>query len=189
MLIEAAIKRVNSLPDRWVRVEQIRRVPRGLELFIAVHKGRRGRRVDAWRIRCLGIRDFQITDFDGGGLAIYPSTHPAARQYVARQARIRWSGCDHDEAILGVLCLAHREAVDDWIPIDRYIDIRDISEKEFVCQGPDFLMRVYAKALRALGAQVQVTLLRRKAETGRPKVLHFGSSAVIAARFVVQPES
>jgi hypothetical protein len=188
MLIEAAIKRVNSLPDHWVRVEQIRSVSQGLELLIAVYKGRRGRRVEVLRIRCFGIREFHITDVDGGGLAIYPSTHPAVRQYVARQARIRWSGCDHDEAILGALCLAHREAVDDWIPIDRYINIRDISEKQFVYRGPAFLMRVYAKALRALGAQVQITLLRHKAETGRPKVLHFGSSAVVAARFVVQPE-
>src|SRR5713226_7558805 len=62
MRIEDAIKRVHSSPDSWVRVEYIRTIPTGLELWIGVHEGRRGRKTEGWRIICLGVREFQIAD-------------------------------------------------------------------------------------------------------------------------------
>src|SRR5271166_5142473 len=140
MRIENAIQRIHSLPPSWVRVDQIQKIPTGLELSICVHKGRRGRPVEAWRIKCLGVLEFQISDVDGGGLALYSGTNPAARQFVARQVVLRWSGGDATSAI-GAICQAHTDAVDDWIPMDRYLDIRAIADQKFVCRGPVFLMR------------------------------------------------
>jgi hypothetical protein len=51
MRIEDAIKRIHSLPNGWVRVEQIRRIPTGLELCLGVYEGRQGRKAEAWRIK------------------------------------------------------------------------------------------------------------------------------------------
>ena len=93
MRIERAIESIRTLPSPggWVRVEQVRKTPGRLELCLGVHMEDRGRRkIGAWRVICLGVREAHIVDFDGGGLAIYPTTHPAARQYAARQAEVRW---------------------------------------------------------------------------------------------------
>jgi hypothetical protein len=89
---------------------------------------------------------------------------------------------------------------DDWIPFDRYLlmntpwngsdylpHFAPVSGTKFVCRGPDFLIRIYAKALEAIGEQVQVTVrsnLKRKAI--RPNVLHFGTSHVVAETFTAQ---
>ena len=143
--IENAIKRVHSSPDSWVRVEQVRKIPKGLELCLGVYEGRRGRKGEVWRIQCLGVREFRIDDVDGGGLALYSSTHPAARQFVARLAVLRW-GRSNAAAAIGALCHAHLETVDDWIPIDRYVDIRAIVKNKFVCRGPVFLLRAYVQS-------------------------------------------
>jgi|SRR5579872_4154885 len=184
MRIEDAIKRIHSLPNCWVRVEQIRRVPGGLELQLGVYKGRRGKKVNRWQVRCLGVREFQIPDVDGGGLALYSGSHPAARQFTARQAVLRWDGGD-DTATIGALWKAHRTAVDDWISFGHYVDIRAIAEKKFICRGPDFLMRAYANALRLAGAHPELRLRpKRRAKIVGPKVLHFGSSCVVACAFI-----
>ena len=184
MRIEDAIKRIHSLPKGWVRVEQIRRIPTGLELCIGVYQGRRGRSAESWRIRCLGVREFQIADVDGGGLALYSGTHPAARQFTARQAILHWSGCDA-AAAMGAVCQAHLDAAYDWIPIDRHADIWAIAGKKFVCRGPDFLLRAYAKRLRMIGAQPQLRLRQKsKPKKVRPRVLHFGASFVVATTFI-----
>jgi hypothetical protein len=189
MRIENAIKRIHSSPDSWVRVEEFRRIPKGLELCVGVYEGRLTRKAEAWRIRCRGVREFQIVDVDGGGLALCPGTHPAARQFLTRQCTLRWRGADH-AASIGTLCRAHVDAVDDWIPIDRYVDIKAISEKKFVCRGPEFLMRAYAKALRLIGAQPQLTLREKFRAKRKPlRVLHFGASYVVAAALSAEPRA
>jgi hypothetical protein len=189
MRIGNAVKRILSLPNGWVRVEQIRRIPTGLELCLGVHQGRRGRRAASWQIRCLGVREFQIADVDGGGLALYSGIHPAARQFTARQAILRWSGCDA-AAAMGAVCQAHIDSVFDWIPVDRYVDIWAIAGKKFVCRGPDFLLRAYAKRLRLIGAQSQLRLrAKRKSKKVPPRVLHFGNSFVVAITFIAQPQA
>lgn len=185
MRIENVITQYQALQDGWVRINQIRRIPRGLEICLALHASRRGRRVEAWKIGCLGVREFWISDVDGGGLALYSSMHPAARQYTARKVRLRWSGCEDVVAMVGSIAKAHWDAVDDWIPFD-YLTARAIERKEFVCQGPDFLMHAYAKALRALGARIRLVPLKQKPPATRPRVLHTGSSAIVADRFLVE---
>jgi hypothetical protein len=194
MLIEDAVKSMTSVPGGWVRVEKVRRLAGGVEISFAVHKGKRGRRIDAWSFGCLGLLEADITDLDGGGIAVDDCTHPAARQYVARQGELRWR-CDGDETVaLGVLYQAHVETVDDWIPFDRYAYPTRMSEYAFDrrghdlwVRGPDFLLRAYAKALRARGEHPRLILRAGgRPKSVQPKVLHFGESYVVAATFAAQ---
>jgi hypothetical protein len=48
MLLKNAIKRILAVPDGWVRVEQVRNIPGGLELCLAIHRGKRDETVAAW---------------------------------------------------------------------------------------------------------------------------------------------
>jgi hypothetical protein len=189
MTIETAIKLIHSAPDAWVRVEQTRRTPRGLELSFGIYRGKRGRKIDSWSVSCLGVREAKITALDGGGLRLYPSTHPTALRYSARKAELRWSGIPDKAAVIGALYLAHIAATDDWIPFDEVVSV-DISESRVICRGPDFLMRAYAKSFRARGERVRVISRGvRRAKSIRLKVLHFGSSYVAAAVFTAQPQT
>lgn len=185
MRIEKAIELIVGSADSWVRLEEVRKVSRGLVLSFGIHKGRRGKRVDAWRITCSEVHEANITALDGGGLALYSSTHPAARECVAPRAEVRWSGTSDEAVLIGTLYKAHTEAVDDWIPFDWYSGIQAVSKDKFVCRGPDFLMRAYAKALGSIGKQPQV-ILRRKRTTVRPRVLHFGDSYIVANTFIAE---
>ena len=151
-------------------------------LLFGVHKGHRGRRIDAWLVRCREVRDAVITALDGGGLALYPASHAAARVLIARQAEVRWHGPIEE---IMTLYRAHIEAVDDWIPFD-YSSVQAIGEGTFSCRGPDFLMRAYAKALRAIGKRPRIVLGRDRSKAIRPKVLHFGDSYVVANRFTAE---
>lgn len=202
MLIRKAVKLANEAPNSWVRVGRIRRIPGGLELFFSIHDGKRGRKFDGWNVRCQGVREFKITDIDGGGLALYPSSHPAARQYVAPRAELRWSRTCDEAKVLAALYVSHVELVDDWIDFNDYLLVgtpwngsshlphfAPVSGTNFVCRGPEFLLRAYAKSLKAIGEQVKVTLRDRpKSKSIRPKVLHFGTSYVVADTFEAQRE-
>ncbi len=184
MTLANVIKFIDQMPDSWVRVEHIRKISNGLELCFGIHKGKSGRKTDSWSVTCLGVRELHVTDLDGGGLRLYSNTHPAARQYSARTVELRWTGISDQTAAIGALYGAHTDLTDDWIPFDRYADIRAISSGKFICRGPDALMRAYAKALRAKGGRVKVTIRgTSKAKLARPKVLHFGESFVISDAF------
>jgi hypothetical protein len=179
MLIQKAVKLINLIPYGWVRVDEVRKTSAGLDLYLSVHKDKRGRKLDAWIVRSRGVHEANITDFDGGGLAVYGHSHEAARQYTARQAQLRWPRSSNEAEVLAALYRAHVELVDDWIPFDRYLLIHTpwiapsfapSSGDRFICEGPDFLIRAYAKALRSVCEQVQVTLRRRSKHTSiRPK--------------------
>jgi hypothetical protein len=94
------------------------------------------------------------------------------------------------------------ETVDDWIPFDDYLfvntpwngtsfcpDFAPVSGSNFICRGPDFLLRAYGKALEAIGEPVRLTLCGApRSKSIRPKVLHFGTSYVVADEFVAQRE-
>lgn len=197
MLILSAIKLVHSIPDSWVRVERVRRISGGLEVFFSIHKGQRGKRVDGWSVTCSRVHEAKITAVDGGGLRVYPATHPAARQYVARRAELRWPRTCDEAKVLLALYRAHTRAAVGWIPFDRYLSIETpwtgtsfqphfapVSGNNFVCRGPDFLVRAYAKALEAIGERIHLTLRRfPKLKPRQPKVLHFGGSYVVADIF------
>jgi hypothetical protein len=197
MIIQNAVKLIYSIEDSWVRLDQFRRIPGGIELSFSIHRGKQGKKVDGWKVNCRGIHEAQITDLDGGGMALYSSSHPAARQYSARQAELRWPSNCEESKVLDALFRAHVAESDDWIPFDRYLfrwhgtastpTLAPVSRNKFVCRGPDFLIRTYAKALKAIGEQVQVTIRSNpKRKATRPRVLHFGESYVVADTFSAQ---
>jgi hypothetical protein len=194
MRIERAIESIHALPapGGWARLENVFKAHGGLELYFTIHKEDRGRgKIGGWNITCQGVREAQITDFDGGGLAVYGPTHPAARQYLARRAELRWLGDRDRPQLVGVLYQAHNDAVNDWIPFDRYVSIRTVSADRCVLRGPHFLLRTYAGALRSQGVESQLTLRTRvkaKAAT-KLRVLHFGASFVVAAGFQAERRS
>src|SRR5438105_3163803 len=170
MVIWKAIKSIESISNGWVRLEHARRMSRGLDLCFSIHEGRRGKAADYWIVVCRGVHESNITDFDGGGLAVYPTSHPAARQYVARRAELRWPRGSDDVKVTVALQRAHVAAVDDWIPFDRYLLINTpwngtsflpsfapTSGANFICRGPDFLLYAYTKALKAAGVRAQFT--------------------------------
>jgi len=200
MLIQSAVKLVDTIPDSWLRVEHVRRISGGLEVCFSVHKGQRGKRVGRLSVACHRVHEAKITDMDGGGLSVYAGTHPAARQYVARRAELRWPRSSNEAQVYLALRRAHLRAVDDWIPFDRYLPIETywnatspqplftpVSGNSFVCRGPDFLVRTYANALEEIGERVQLTLRRvPKLRPTKPKVLHFGESFVVADSFTAE---
>ena len=192
MRIETAIQAVHSLPapNGWVRLEQVGKAPDHLELLFGIHnENRKRRKTGRLKIVCRGVREAHITDFDGGGLGLYPTSHPAARQYTSQQSEVRWISSVDKALVLGTLHQYHFNAVGDWIPFDRYVSLKAISKKKCIFRGPSFLMRVYAQALRASGESPHVT--RRKSahrKRGNLKVLHFGDSFVVAADFQVVSE-
>lgn len=120
MRIENVIASINRSADSWVRVEEVQLIPRGIVLSFGIHNGRRGRQVDAWRIRCAQVHLARITAWDGGGLALYSSRHPAAREFAARQTEVRWSGVSDESGLIVAFYKEHIKAVDDWIPFDSY---------------------------------------------------------------------
>lgn len=186
MRIEQAVRSINTMPDRWVRLERVRRLPGGLDLSFGIYRGRRGRRFGAWEVTCLKVHEATITAWDGGGLRLYSSSHPAAREFVAPQVELRWEGTMDEISVIGALSKAHATAVDDWIPFGSHASIRPLPKNKFALRGPDFLMRAYAKALRTLGCQPRLILRRGRRTAIRPKVLHFGNSFVVANAFIAK---
>jgi hypothetical protein len=195
MLVENAIKRILSVPDSWVRVEQVAKIRGGLKLCLGIHRGRRGKTAATWSIECLGVHEAKITDFDGGGLALYASHHPAAKQYIARWSELRWARDSNPAVVLATMYQAHIGVVHDWIPFEQYAlpnmpytrGFRPRSGKEFGCRGPGFLIRAYAQALRKSGVNVRVFPLKVGGKrSSRPRVLHFGTSYVVAEAFTAE---
>jgi hypothetical protein len=201
MLIEDAIALIYSpTTDGWGRLQQSRKTRSGLELTFSVHQSKRGKRVAGFVVLCRGVHEAKITNDDYGGMGIYPSDHPAARQYSARRAVLRWPSAGDQTKQIAALYRAHVEAVDDWISFDQYLlsyspyrrlepskTTAEPNGGKFVCNGPDFLLRAYAKALRSIGEQATLTIPKsQKAQRLRPKVLQFGSSYVVADAFSAQ---
>lgn len=197
MIIQRMVK-INLGSNRWVRVDDVRYIPAGLAVSFTVHHGKNGAKFASWSVTCRGVHEASITDFNGGGLAVYSSSHPAARQYIGSRAELRWSRACDEVKVLSALCKAHFDAVRGWIPLERYLFVvprprenrsqpcfRLASGNRFACLGPDFLLRIYAEALESIGVDVQLTV-RGKAKSIRPKVLHFGNSYVVANGFTAE---
>jgi hypothetical protein len=187
------LKFVLDRPDSWVRLAETswhtnRRVV--LRFEVAVGRGKTA--VGNWWVRAEGVREFAVCDADGGGIQLSVGSHPAVRQYTDRLSTLRFQGTVQDPArTISDLWMKHVEASDDWIPIDRYLPtpqrLQEILLKRAgtVCRGPAFLLRQYATALN--GPDTKTTLTRHRASAAvkkRVSVLHFGSSFVIAERFV-----
>ena len=109
-----------------------------------------------------------------------------------RTHELRWPLDSNLATVFTTLYGAHIEATDDWVPFERYVfpnmpytrGFESRAEKEYTCRGPAFLIRAYAKALRTKGETLRVIRLNIGGKgKGRPKVLHFGTSYVVAEDF------
>jgi hypothetical protein len=187
---ETAIREIQRTPGGWIHVEAIRKTRAGVVLSLDVRKGKRGATIGGWEVTCDGIRELNLSDLDGGGIRLYRSSHPSAKQYVAPMARLRCRQAGNVVSVLGALAQAHLAAVDDWIPLDRYLPMDSHAKTSFVVAGPDFLVRAYARALRRLDLVVSVkAVARRRRATPAPSVLHFGNSFIVANGFEVARRS
>ncbi len=141
-------------------------------------------------LRCKGVLESHFSDFGLGGIRLYPPGHPAARQYTARRAILRWSRDERNRDILGVLVRTHKAVVDDWIPVERYLGGELSDRRQPTCRGPEFLLKAYARALRMSGIRCNLTLGPKAAAIrARLRVLHFGASFVVARELsIVQSE-
>ena len=185
--INTAVRDAQRVAGGWVAVDSVRHTSDGLALSLGVRRGRRGPRVGLWEVRCTGVREICISDLDGGGIALYPPTHPAARQFTAPVTRLTYLPGQEFFKALGALAAAHLAAVDDWVPVERFLPLAPGSGKKLALRAPDFLARAYARALRKAGFRVQLSTpaAGRRGRT-HPRVLHFGNSFVVADRFEVR---
>jgi len=184
--------------SQWVSVKSVSAERRDLHVRLELWPRASEGPARLWAVSCFHVREFSLSDFDGGGLNWWDRKHPLLSQFTSPKAslRVRRSGATND-MILGILALAHRAVVDDWIPFDRFVPDgllrRDTSTMTIV--GPEFLLAGYSA--RLAHAQVAAALKRHKRKlywSGHGwsqrrhdlSVLHFGNSFVAAERFVAQ---
>jgi hypothetical protein len=169
----------------WVRAESVSYLTKGIELRFVVLSGRRGRPIARWRITCNGVRELCISDLDGGGIRLYPSSHPAAKQYSADSMELQWTPSGRAAEALGALLTAHERLLDDWVPFERYTSPVPRQATVVRWRGPDFVMRTYGRALRKLGLSTKLLPRQARRRAAGVRCLHFGDSFVVSERFTV----
>jgi hypothetical protein len=183
---------LSEWPDSWVYLSDATwSSNHRFVLRFTVRSQRRGPVVGRWSIRATGVREFSIRDADGGGLQLSGGLHPVLRQYTDSVAALRLESSVVDvAAVVGDLWAAHVALVDDWIHPERYLgqprelQARLAKRRRTVCRGPAFLVRHYARTLARRGQAVSVaSSTQRRPARSRPRLLHFGSSFVVANSF------
>lgn len=185
----------------WVSVRSVSAERRDLHLRLELWSQPSERPTELWTISCFGVREFSLSDFDGGGLNWWDRDHPLLLQFTSPKAslRVALSGSTI-EMITGILASAHRAIVDDWIPFERFAraSLFRSEVNPATIAGPEFLLAGYAA--RLADAQVAATLKRHKRKLywyGRGwserrydvSLLHFGESFVAAERFAAHAEA
>ena len=94
--------------SRWVAVRSVAADRRNLHLRLELFPPSRVRHPDVWLVSCLRVREFSLSDFDGGGLNWWRHDHPLLAQYTSPKAslHVRVSPADQELA-LGVLFRPH----------------------------------------------------------------------------------
>jgi len=194
--VEAFLQAVREA--KWVSLTSV--LVEGRDLHLGFHLWQSDLKSPApWDVSCVGVPEFSLNDFEGGGLNWWPRDHPVIAQYSSPKAslRIRLTGRSR-ELIVGILLAAHTEAVDDWISFDRFVDVADMCRNNAAAvtiSAPEFLLSTYLAALDK--ANVSATLKRHKRKlywsrfgwSERPYILsllHFGDSFVAAERFIAR---
>lgn len=162
-------------------MDAVTRTRSGFEISFGIYASRRGRKNITYLVACEGVREIKLSDFDGGGIRLYPRTHPAARQFGI-QAKLQWPSRVDLGVNVGALYTAHEKLVGDWIPFERFAEIRQTKTARH-CLGPLFLLRAYARELKSSGEEATVRSLGKSNVKLLPRVLHFGESYVVADRF------
>jgi len=183
------LKHIDKTANAWVRLGLAVPDGRSLGLLFNVFVGKRGRIVQRYRVRCIRVREWHLDGFDGGGIRLYGSDHPLARQYSTSKARLRVAPIEGGPPAIAALTAAHTRVFDDWVPCDRYLgslaSLAGRVAKGLSVEGPEFLLKTYARALRSMAPSVSVRRRAKPGRTARLKVLHFSQSFVVAERFEV----
>jgi hypothetical protein len=170
----------------WVRVLTMAWRASALEVVIAIDERRSGRMRECWKVTCKKVREYKITDVNGGGLALYDQSHPLVRQHSDEVATLRFSGrAAQPAAVLGRLLCAHGQVSDDWISFDTYSGepealLRSLENGSGkLATGPRFLLEAYAQVLRESGLRPNLRT-SREGRRGKLVALHFGNSCLVA---------
>lgn len=159
---------------------------RDLGLLFNILEGKRGPIVQRCRVRCIRVRQWQVDGLDGGGIRLYGSNHPLARQHSSATARLRLEPVEDAAAAIAALATAHARIFDDWVPLERYLgslgDLPDRVANGLSVTGPEFVLKAYARALRSM-AVARLSRRPTRVGTARLRVLHFSQSFVVAERF------
>jgi hypothetical protein len=182
--------------DRWLSVAGVFHEGRNLTLRFEAPFSDATKPVSAWLVSCHRVRDFRLTDFDGGGLNLWRGDHPVAWQFSSPKASLRIDFRTRTYAeCAGVLLVAHQTTVDDWIDFDRFVRLDKTSKassRQLTVLGPRFLLSEYHKHLARAGFSVRFKNYKRKLywsglgwseRRHNVSVLHFGASFVAAESF------
>ena len=185
--------------DEWVVVRSVCGDRRDLDLRLELFRSLADP-PSVWLVACHRVREFSLTDFEGGGLNFWRDDHPLLSQYSSPKAslQVRVSGADRDVA-LGVLWRTHVQAVDDWIDFDRFVHPARLFERggdTVTISGPRFLVEAYTAGLTSANFRADLKVHKRRLYwDGKGwsehqydvSVLHFGGSFVVAEQFAADP--
>ena len=144
-------------------------------------------------MQCSEVLEYLLTNGFRCGLNHWTEDHPALAQYSEPFESLYFAAKSKDpDAFLGRLWAAHREATDDWIPFDRYLNdsmrIRRLVQSEYglLANGPSFLIEEYAKLLETEEMRPKRLASRSGTYTRDAQMIHFGDSYVIAKAFTAE---
>jgi hypothetical protein len=188
--------------NRWLSVTHFSSERRDLELRFESFPAPADGSTNAWLVSCRQVREFSLTDCDGGGLNFWTKSHPLLSQFSSRKASLRVSvGRRTMAECLGMLLKVHRQSVDDWIDFDRFVPpalSTRTDARPIVINGPEFLLIDYQRGLEAAGFGATLKRHQRAlywsgfgwSERRHPvSLLHFGNSFVVAESFSAQAEA
>jgi hypothetical protein len=185
----------------WLMVTSVSLQRRNLALRFELFPAPTDETPAAWLVSCHQVREFGLADFDGGGLDLWETNHPMLSQFSSPKASLKITIDGHNPAeCAGVLLHAHRQAVDDWIDVDRFAKTErwvTAGRGSVVLSGPEFLLFHYHRHLVQAGFTAVLKKHKRKlywsgfgwSERRRTvSLLHFGNSFVVAESFSATPE-
>jgi hypothetical protein len=188
--------------DHWLLVTSVAHQRRNLLLRFELSPAPKDGTPPVWLVSCRQVREFSLSDFDGGGLNWWKRKHPLLAQFSSPKASLEVDLVDRShEECAGVLLQAHRRIVDDWIEFDRFISPTlwgTARRQRFAIRGPEFLLRIYHDQLEASGFRAKFKKHKRAlywsgfgwSERRRVvSALHFGSSFVVAESFSATPDA
>lgn len=161
--------------------------PRGLTLTLEVDHGTG--ELSSWSVHCDEVLEYHLSSAFDCGLDIWDASHPAIDQYVQQTERLTFATAAREPArVIGELWMAHRAAVDDWIPFDRYLNaelplhILLASNGGELAKGPAFLLEVYERVLNEHGCRPS-RVGSKEGAAEKASFIHFGESYVVARTF------
>jgi hypothetical protein len=145
-------------------------------------------RFSVWELECTWVLEQLLSKAYECGLNVWYEDHPILDQYTTEWESLAFSRAPRiPDRVVGQLWTAHREAVDDWIDFDRYLnDAMPLAEvlrspSGIVATGPAFLIDAYEQVLRRNRCEPSRVPSGRK-QIEAACLVHFEESYVVAER-------